>query len=202
MARGYQQGMMRPTTQNALKPLGLDGTQFNRAAPQSVKWSFTGAVGTATDQAPFYNVLGDVVESGATLGTPAPSDSAWSAANATAYLRDNPAPLENIHLLAATVSDLFDRSVIKLIRRTPDGNEQTAKLDLGKFVSDQRYQTNVLSVPIEGEPLDGWTYVRILSPQKTVTANGYSAIFNFAESIDRRADLPAARGSVVGALNK
>lgn len=199
---GFSAALKGSTTQSGLKPMGLDATKFNRAAPQSVRWTFTGTVGSGTDQAPFYNVLADVAESGNTLGTPAPSDSAWSAANATAYLRDNPAPLENVHLLAATATDLFDRSVIKLVRRTPDGNEQTAKLDLGKFISDQRYQTNVLSVPVEGEPLDGWTYVRVNSPQRTVTANGYNAIFNFAESVDKRADLPAARGSVVAPLNK
>ena len=195
-------GLKNMQTQSALRPLGLDASKFNRAAPQSVKWTFLGAVASGTDQAPYYNVLTDVTESGATLGAPAPSDAAWSAANATAYLRDNPAPLENVHLLAASVTDLFDRSTIKLIRRTPNGDEQTAKLDLGKFISDQRFQTTVLSVPIEGEPLDGWTYVRILSPQKLVTANGYQAIFNFAESVDKRAELPQARGSVVAPLNR
>jgi hypothetical protein len=182
-----------------LKPLSLE--KINRAAPQTHRWTFTGAVGAATDQAPFYNLLTDVAEAGATLGTPAFASSAsYSAATATRYIADCPAPLRTMHFTGAAgtgAATVLERTVVKFIRITPDGSEQREQIELSTFVSDQRFQTGVLSVPINGEVLDGYTYIRVLSPQGTPTANGYNLSFAWGATIDKRADVPAARPAVV-----
>lgn len=186
---------MRDAGDVGLRPLALDGGK--RAAPQSHKFTVTGAVGTGVDQMPFYNLRTDSAESGATLGTPSPSAPGWSLAEVNRYIGDSPASLRNIHFSGASSNSLLENSTIRFVRNTPDVAEQTETIFLSTFVHDQRFQPTVLSVPVAGEILDGYTYVRILSPQSTPAAASYTVTFSFGASPDRRSEIPVARGAVV-----
>lgn len=186
-----------------IKPLSLDGGKINRAAPQVHRWSVTGTVGAATlnDQAAYYNLLSDQLEGTNVAATPTFSSSArYSASTATRYIADNAAPLRLMHFTGAAgtgAATLLENTRVKFVRETPDGAQQFEQIELSTFVSPQRYQTGVLSVPINGEVLDGYTYVRVISPEATPTANGYSLSFAFGATNDKRAEVPAARAAVV-----
>lgn len=178
-----------------LRPLSLDN--IRRTAPQSHKWTFTGTAGAGSyDQAPFYNLLTDTAESSATLGAPSPAAGGWSAATVARYIADNAAPLRNIHFSGASVDSLLENSTLRFIRKTPDVSEQVETIFLSTFVHDGRYQPKVLSVPINGEVLDGYTFVRVLSPG-AASPNSYTATFSFGSTNDKRAEVPPARAAVI-----
>lgn len=198
---GIASNLLADSNSAGLRPLSLEG-KINRAAPQVHRWTFTGTVGAGTDQAPFYNLLTDVAEAGYTLGAPAFASSAlYSAATATRYLADNPAPLRTMHFTGATgtgSATLLERTVVKFLRNTPDGAQQVEQVELSTFVDDRRYQVGILSVPINGEVMDGYTFARVNSPQGTPTANGYNLSFAWGATNDKRAEVPATRPAVVG----
>lgn len=195
--------MMDNAANAGIKPLSLDGGKINRAAPQVHRWSVTGTVGAATlnDQAAFYNLLSDSLEGTNVAATPTfSSSSRYSAASATRYIADNAAPLKMMHFTGAVgtgAATLLESTVVKFVRETPDGSSQSEQIELATFVSPNRYQTGVLSVPINGEVLDGYTYPRVISPEGTPTANGYKLSFAFGATNDKRADVPAARAATV-----
>lgn len=176
-----------------------------RAAPQKHKWSVTGTVGasTRTDQVAFYNLIADVAK-GATfdLVTPAVSVAGWSAATIARYIGDCPAPLITIHLTGANTggaanNNLFGDGTIEFLRRMPDGNDVFQPEPLSLFRHDMTQLPTVMSVPVNSEVLDGYTYPRILTAEATPSANGYQATFVFASTYDKRADVPQARAAMV-----
>jgi hypothetical protein len=186
---------MRDAGDVGLRPLALDSGK--RAAPQSHKFTVVGEDGAGIDQAAFYNLRSDVAESGATLVAPTPSAPGWTLAQVNRYIGDCPASLRNIHFSGASTNSLLENSTVRFVRCTPDVAEQTETIFLSTFVHDQRFQPTVLSVPVAGEILDGYTYVRILSPQAMESPNGYTVTFSFGAAPDRRGDIPVARGAVV-----
>jgi len=186
---------MRDAGDVGLRPMSLDGGR--RAAPQSHKFTVTGTAGSGIDQMPFYNLRTDVAESGSTLGSPTPSAPGWTLAQVNRFIGDCPASLRNIHFSGASSNSLLENSTIRFVRSSPDVAEQTETIFLSTFVHDGRFQPTVLSVPVAGEVLDGYTYVRILSPQSTPTAASYTVTFSFGAAPDKRADIPVARGAVV-----
>jgi len=190
--------MLAPASSAGIRALSLDN--IKRAAPQSHKWAAAGAVGAGTDQFPFYNLITDTAESGATLGTPTVSAGGWSVAQVTRYIADNPAPLRNMHFTGAaggSASTLLENGTLRFLRSSPDVSVQQETIPLSTFVSADRYQTSVLSVPINGEVLDGYTFARVLTPQHGVTANSYVLTFNFGATEDRRASVPPASAAVI-----
>lgn len=186
--------MMADAHNVGVKPLSLDG--IRRAAPAAHKWASGGTNGATTDQHAFYNLLTDTAESGATLGTPVPSATGWTAATVARYIADNPSPLRNVHFSGASVSTLLEQSTLRFVRKTPDVSEQVETIFLSTFVHDMRYQTGVLSIPINGEVLDGYTFPRFLSPG-AATAPTFTVTFSFGATNDKRADVPGARAAVV-----
>lgn len=189
--------MMQPAVNSGVQPLSLDNKLGQRARAQTHKWTFTGTVGTGTDQAPFYNILTDVAESGNTLGSPAPAQSGWSAAAVARFIADNPAPLVNMHFTGATTSTLLEGGVLTFVRKTPAGAQNVHDEQMSTFTSSMRYQPTILSIPIEGEVFDGYTYVRVKTAQATPTANGYNLTFTFGGTNDKRAEVPEAQAMVV-----
>lgn len=197
--------MMQNAADAGIKPLSLEGPggKINRAAPQVHRWTVSGTIGAASlnDQAAFYNLLADQLEGTNVAATPVfASTSRYSATTATRYIADNAAPLRMMHFTGAVgagAATLLESTKVRFIRETPDGAQQFEQVELSTFVSPQRYQTGVLSVPINGEVLDGYTYVRVISPEALVTANGYTLSFAFGPTIDKRGDVPAARPAVV-----
>ena len=178
-----------------IRPVNLDAGR--RAAPQSHRWSVTGTAGSTRDQADFYNLLTATAESAATLcPTLSPASSSFSAAQIARYIADNPAPLRMLHLTGASSDNLFDSGELRFKRVTPDLSDQSETVLLDGFVHDQRQDRKVLSIPINGEVLDGYTWPRLLTAG-TVAAATYKATFAFGATNDKRADVPATRAAVV-----
>ncbi len=171
--------------------------QIRRAAPQEHLWTVTGtATAVQVDQMPFYNLLTDVAESASSiLGAPTPP-SGWSTATMARYIADNPAGLRMVHLTNASVDRLFDNGTFRFIRNTPDISQQTETVRLTTFVDNRRFDQRVLSIPINGEVFDGYTYLRILTAG-AAAANSYTATFVWGSANDKRADAPATRAAVV-----
>lgn len=177
-----------------VRPVSLDN--IRRAAPQEHLWTVTGSAGAGgIDQMPFYNLLTDTAESGATLGAPTPP-SGWSTATMARYIADNPAGLRMIHLTNASVDRLFDNATLRFVRSTPDASAQTETVRCSTFVDNRRFDQRILSVPINGEVFDGYTFVRVLTAG-AASANSYTATFVWGASNDKRADAPATRAAVV-----
>lgn len=180
------------------------GGKFERArsSPQKHKWNITGTVGAATrtDQTAFYNLLTDVVKSSThDLVAAVAAVSGWTPATIARYIADNPSPLINIHFTGASTDALLGDGNIEFVRKTPDGNEVLQPEFLSTFRHDMQQQPKVLSVPVNSEVLDGYTYPRVLTAEATPTANSFSATFTFGATLDRRADVPLAEAGVVGA---
>lgn len=186
-----------------LAPLALD-SKMNaaRMAPQKHKWSVTGTVGasTRTDQTTFYNLLSDTAK-GATydLVTPTAAVSGWAASTIATYIAHNPAPLINMHFTGASTDALLGDGSLEFIRKTPDGNEVSQPEFLSAFRHDMQYQPKVLSIPIQSEVVDGYTFVRVLTAEATPTANSFTVTFTFGATLDKRADVPQSRAAVVAA---
>jgi hypothetical protein len=178
-----------------VRPVSLD--QIRRAAPQEHLWTFTGTANASqTDQAPYYNLLADVAESNShILGTPTPP-TGWSTATMARYIADNPAGLRMIHLTNASVDRLFDDATLRFVRSTPDASAQTETVRCSTFVDNRRFDQRILSIPINGEVFDGYTYVRILT-RGAASPNSYTATFVWGASNDKRADAPPTRAAVV-----
>jgi len=140
-------------------------------------------------------------ESGNTLGTPAFASSAfYTAAQATRYIADNSAPLTMAHFTRAAGSSsatLLAGTVLKFLRFVPDGDQQQEQIEASTYVSADRFDPTVLSIPIDGEVFDGYTFLRVNSPQATPVAAGYNLTFRFGPTLDRRAEVPGASGTVV-----
>lgn len=178
-----------------IRPVHLDSGR--RAAPQTHRWSITGTAGSTRDQADFYNLITATAEAAATLcPTITPAASAFNSAAMARYIADNPAPLRMLHLTGASSDNLFDSGELKFRRQTPDLSEQSETVLLDGFVHDQRQDKKVLSIPINGEVLDGYTSVRLLTAG-TVAAATYKASFAFGATNDKRGDVPATRAAVV-----
>jgi len=171
-----------------------------RTAPQKHKWSIAGTVGAATrtDQVPFYNLLTDIAK-GATfdLVTPTAAVAGWTNVTIARYIADNPAPLINMHYTGASTDSLLGDGSIDFVRKTPDGNEVVQPEFLSTFRHDMQQQPRVLSIPVNSEVLDGYTYCRSLTAEATPTANSYQLTFTFAPTIDRRGDIPMGEPGVV-----
>lgn len=192
-----------PSSIGGVQRLSFDSQgRFERArvAPAKHKWNVTGTVGAATrtDQTPFYNLLTDVAK-GATFDLVAPTAavSGWSAATIARYIADNASPLINMHFTGASSDTLLGDGTVEFIRKTPDGNDVTQPEFLSTFRHDMQYQPKVLSVPINSEVLDGYTYPRVLTAEATPTANSYALTFTFGPTLDKRADVPLAEAGVV-----
>jgi hypothetical protein len=170
---------------------------IRRAAPQEHLWTVTGTANASqVDQMPFYNLLTDVAESATSiLGSPTPP-AGWTAATMARYIADNPAALRLIHLTQASVDRLFDNGTLRFVRKTPDIAEQTETVRMSTFVDNRRFDTRILSIPINGEVFDGYTYVRLLTAG-AASPNSYTATFVWGSASDRRADAPAATAAVV-----
>ncbi len=193
--------LLSDSANNGIRPLSLE--KVNRAAPQIHKWRFTSVtLASGTDQVPYYNLMADTAEGSNTLGAPTfTSSSVFSAATATRYIADNPAPLRLMHFTSATgagAAVLLESSVLQFLRNTPDGASVRETVEMSTFVSPNRYQTGVLSIPINGEVMDGYTFVRVNSPQSAGTAAGYVLSFSWGATNDKRADVPATRAVTVG----
>ena len=168
-----------------------------RAAPQTQRWSVTGTAGSTNDQSDFYNLLTAVVESSATLSpTLTPASSSYTAAQLARYIADNPAALRMIHLTSASVDNLFDGAQLRFKRITPDLADQSETVLLDTFVHDQRQDKKVLSIPINGEVLDGYTWPRLLTPGQVAAAT-FKISFAFGAANDKRADVPGTRAAAV-----
>jgi hypothetical protein len=112
------------------------------------------------------------------------------------YIADNPAGLRMIHLTQASVDRLFDDATLRFVRSTPDVSTQTETVRCSTFVDNRRFDQRILSVPINGEVFDGYTYVRCITKGAS-SPNSYTATFVWGPSNDKRADAPATRAAVV-----
>ncbi len=194
--------MLSGNANAGIKPLSLDG-KINRAAPQVHQWTVAGTIGVLKDQTPFYNLLTDDLEGTNVAGVPTfASSTKYTAASATRYIADNLAPLRMMHFtgVAGTNSATVLETMKLLFKRfTPDGAAQTEQVLLSTFVTPNRFQTGVLSVPINGEVLDGYTYPIVVNDEGSAVAVAYTVSFAFGATNDPRADVPAARPAVVTA---
>jgi len=186
---------MRDAAGVGVRPVSLD--QIRRSAPQEHLWTVTGTANAVQrDQMPFYNLLTDVAESGSDiLGAPTPP-SGWSTATMARYIADNPAGLRMIHLTNASVDRLFDNAALRFVRATPDASDQKETVRCSTFVDNRRFDQRILSIPINGEVFDGYTFVRLITAGAAV-ANSYTVTFVWGASNDKRADAPATRAAVV-----
>jgi hypothetical protein len=144
----------------------------------------------------FYNLLSDVAEATNHILVAPTAPSGWSPATMARYIADNPAGLRMIHLTQASVDRLFDDATLRFVRATPDVSTQTETVRCSTFVDNRRFDQRILSVPINGEVFDGYTYVRVIS-RGAATPNSYTATFVWGPSNDKRADAPATRAAVV-----
>lgn len=190
--------VLADASQAGVRPLSLDN--LKRAAPQAHKWAVTGTVGasTRTDQTTFYNLLADTAKSAThDLVTPTAGVSGWTAATIARYIADNPSPLVNMHFTDASLDSLLRGGSLEFVRNTPDGAAQSELVFMSRYAHDMQYQPKVLSVPINSEILDGYTFCRVLTAEATPTANSYNVTFTFGSTNDKRADVPLARPGVV-----
>lgn len=186
---------MRSAQGVGVRPASLDN--IRRAAPQEHLWTIVGTANAAqVDQIPFYNLLADVAESATSIlgaGTP---PSGWSTAAIARYIADNPAGLRMVHLTNASVDRLFDNATFRFVRNTPDISSQTETVRLSTYVDNRRFDQRILSVPINGEVFDGYTFLRILTAG-AAAANSYTATFVWGSANDKRADAPQTSAAVV-----
>jgi hypothetical protein len=192
------ESVMADASQTGVRPLSLD--QVQRGKPQAHKWAVAGTVGasTRTDQAVFYALLADTAkDSTHDLVTPTAGVSGWSASTIARYIADNPSPLINIHFTGASTDSLLAEGALEFVRKTPDGAVQSELIFLSRFRHEMTQIQKILSVPVNSEILDGYTWLRVLTAEATPTANSYNATFSFGATLDKRAEVPQARAGVV-----
>lgn len=190
--------VMRDAAGAGVRPLSLDS--LKRAAPAAHQWSVTGTVGAATrtDQTTFYNLLADTAKSAThDLVTPTQQVSGWTAATVARYIADNPSPLINLHFTDATLDGLLRAGKIEFVRNTPDGAAQSELVFMSRYAHDMQQQPKVLSIPINSEIVDGYTFFRVLTAEATPTANGYNLTSTFGATNDKRAEIPLGVPGVV-----
>jgi hypothetical protein len=185
---------------SGIKPLSLEG-KINRLSPQVHQWTVEGEVGSGKDQTAFYNILVDEADGTNDEITPTfDSSDKYTSAAATRYIADVLLPLRMMHFTGASgtlSASVLETARLKFKRFMPDGAEQIEQVLLSTFVGPDRFQPTVLSVPINGEVLDGYTYPIVEAKQGDPTASGYSLAFAFGASNDPRADVPATRAAIV-----
>lgn len=152
--------------------------------------------GTATaiqyDQTPYYALLADVAEGASYIvGAAVPSETEWSAAAVWRYQADVPAPLVNVHFTDFNNTANLSAGRLKMLRKTPEGSQQVKNIQLTRYRTESQYQLGIMDVPMNGEPLDGYSFLRTLFPGNA-SANTFNVTFTLGETIDRRASVPAA----------
>lgn len=157
------------------------------------RFSVTGTASAVQfDQTPYYALLADTAEGAAYLvGAAVPSETQWSAAAVWRYMADNPAPLVNIHITDFNNTANLSAGRLKMLRLTPEGSQQVKNIQLTRYRTEGQYQLAVMDIPFNGEPLDGYTFIRSLFPGNA-TANTFNITFTLGETIDKRASVPAA----------
>lgn len=156
-------------------------------------WSVQGQLGSGYDQIPFYNLLTDTQKNSSHIvGSPTPSEAGWTAATVARYIADRPAALQLAHFTDANNNSILGAGRLEVVRNTPDGQNAERPTKFAQYRTSQQYNKDVLSVPLDGVALDGYTYIRVITPQDAATAVTYSVTFAMTESMDKRAIVPAA----------
>ena len=180
------------------RPLGAAGSRGNR----TIKFSFTSAQFAVDDQVPFFNQIIDPPLGGTVVGAPVPAVPTFSVAQVTEFVALNPMSLRNMNLTGANYggaagTDLVAGARLDIVRQTPFGQIETEEIYFSTYLTTQDYQTTRIQIPIAGEVIDGYTYLRIVSPPNLAAAGGYSVAWLFGPRMDRRAEVPNVGAAVV-----
>lgn len=195
--------MLRQT--GGAMPTGALNLDADMASVGSVVHRF-GVTGTATavqfDQTPYYSLLGDTALGASyILGAAVPSETEWSAAAVWRYQADVPAPLVNVHITDFNNTTGLSGGKMNVVRKTPEGSAQTKNIQFTRYRTADQFQLSVLDLPVNGEPLDGYTFARTIFPGNA-TPNFFNISFTFGETIDRRASVPAAAPRAIVAVGR
>lgn len=162
-------------------------------------WEVQGeAGGTEKDQVAFYNLRDDVAkDANHLLISPTPGETGWNAASIARYVGDRPCALQNIHLTGASRDTLFDSLRLEFVRQEPHGSSAQQARYGQRHRHGNQFQQGIMDIPVPGEPLDGYTYPRIITGGTPAALAGagteqYTATMTVLESTDPRMLVPAA----------
>ncbi len=153
------------------------------------------------DQAWFFSQLADTpIDVTYAIATVTPAVARFSNAQVADFLTFEPLFVINANLTAASAAAVLSGMTVTPVRFDPFGNQAVASQYGAAYQTASDFQTTRSQFPL-GEVIDGYTYLRALSPIQAVAAT-YTLAFTFGPRQDRRAQVPRVSPVVVKSVNK
>lgn len=198
-----------PIDPNGAQPRGLgqDAGQGGVATGPSGNVILMFVTGTAqagvlaTDQAWFFSQLADnVIDATYAIATVSPAATRFSNAQVADFISYEPLFCINANVVAASAAAVISGMQITPVRYDPFGNVAVAAQYQASYQTASDFQTTRGQFPL-GEVIDGYTYLRGLSPIQAVAAT-YTVAFMFGPRQDRRTQVPRVSPVVVKSSNR
>ena len=153
------------------------------------------------DQAWFFSQLADVpIDTSYAIAIVTPAVSRFSNAQVADFLTFEPLFVINANIVAASDDSVISGMTVTPVRFDPFGNAAQASQYQAAYQTAADFQTTRGQFPL-GEVIDGYTYLRALSPIQATPAT-YTIAFMFGPRQDRRAQVPRVSPVVVKTANK
>lgn len=176
----------------------LDRSAGGKTSNSQIKMTVTGNLSiVTTDQTPFFNQDADVaISANHSLRTPVPAVAPFTAQTAATFIAFNMMPLRNINVVNALTAAVVSSMQLQFVRNTPMGQSQGDTIFASGYLTAQDFQTTRVQIPVDGEVLDGYSFLRLLNTSTNPAAT-YDVIFTFGGRIGRRIEVPTAGGAVL-----
>lgn len=187
--------------------LGADAGQGGIATGPSGNVVLMYVTGTAQagvlvyDQAWFFSQLADqAIDTTYAIATVSPAVPRFSNAQVADFISFEPLFVINANIVAASADAVVSGMTVTPVRFDPFGNQAQASQYQAAYQTAADFQTKRGQFPL-GEVIDGYTYLRALSPIQAVAAT-YTIAYMFGPRRDRRSDVPRSSPVVVKTANK
>jgi hypothetical protein len=191
----------------APRGLGADAGQAGVATGPSGNVILMYVTGTASagilvyDQAWFFSQLADTpVDTTYSIATVTPAVARFSNAQVADFITFEPLFCINANIVAASAAAVISGMTITPVRFDPFGNQALAAQYQAAYQTASDFQTTRGQFPL-GEVIDGYTYLRALSPIQVAAAT-YTVAFMFGPRQDRRVNVPRVQPVAVRSVNK
>lgn len=155
----------------------------------------------AYDQAWFFSQIADTpVDTTYAIATVTPAVARFSNAQVADFITFEPLFCMNANIVASSAAAVISGMTITPVRFDPFGNQALAAQYQAAYQTAADFQTTRGQFPL-GEVIDGYTYLRALSPIQVVAAT-YTVAFMFGPRQDRRQNVPRVSPVVIKTANR
>jgi hypothetical protein len=155
----------------------------------------------AYDQAWFFSQLADaVIDATYAIATVTPAVARFSNAQVADFISYEPLFVMNANITAASAAAVISGMQITPVRFDPFGNQALAAQYQASYQTAADFLTTRGQFPL-GEVVDGYTYLRGITPIQAVAAT-YTIAFMFGPRPDRRQQVPRVQPQVVRSANR